>query len=132
MSKPSYESWGDGESVALVSSRLPVDLFLSECSDVFDRRYARSVVRVFRAGLMSSVASRLRPQGLRTFCSVDRSLPVRRWLVWSVALPVPVPVPVTPAGFSVGRVCSSCRGAFTVCADGSALTACGCGDCMPF
>ncbi len=130
MSRSSYEPWGDGESVALVSSRLPADRFGSECSDVFERRYARLVVRVVRADLMRSVAGRLRPQGLRTFCAVDPSLSVCRWLVWSVALPVAEPV--AGAGFSVGRVCSQCRGVFMVCGDGQVLTRCPCGDCMPF
>ncbi len=127
---PTFEPWGDGESVALVSSRLPVEEFASCCGEVFERRYIRRVVRVLRSDLLPHVSARLRPQGLRTFSAVDPELPVRRWLVWSVAVPVPEWIP--PAEFSVGRVCGGCRGAFTVCADGQVLMRCPCGDCMPF
>jgi hypothetical protein len=133
VARPSYESWGDGESVALVSSRLPVDQFASECALVFDLRYGRVLLRVFLADLLPSVAARLRPQGLRTYCAVDPSLRVRRWLVWSVPVVAgPAVQLVARSQRSVGRVCASCRGAFTVCGDGRLLTACPCGDCMPF
>ncbi len=84
---PSYTYWGDGESVALVSSRVPVESFASELENVFWFRYRRRVVRVLKASLMPSVASSLRPQGLRTYSPVDPSWPLSRWLVWSVALP---------------------------------------------
>ncbi len=130
MPRPCYEPWGDGESVALVSSRVPVEAFTSECADVFERRYLRRVVRVLRADLLPNVSARLRPQGLRAFSKVDPTLPLRRWLVWSVAAPAVQLVPRD--AFSVGRVCALCRGTFTVCGDGQVLTACPCGDCMPF
>ncbi len=84
-SLPSYTYWGDGESVALVSSRLPLEMFERECTDVFWFRHKRRVVRVLPARLMPDVAAGLRPQGLRTFNAVDPSWSVRRWLVWSVS-----------------------------------------------
>ncbi len=84
-SLPSYTYWGDGESVALISSRVPVESFTAECKDVFDFRYKRRVVRVVPARLLPEVAVPLRPQGLRTFDPVDPPWSLRRWLVWSVA-----------------------------------------------
>ncbi len=81
---PSHTCWGDCESVALVSSRVPVEAFPSEVESVFWFRYRRRVVRVLPARLLPQVAASLRPQGLHTFSRVDPSWPLRRWLVWSV------------------------------------------------
>jgi hypothetical protein len=125
MGRASHEPWGDGESVALVSSRVPVDMFARECAEVFDRRYFRCVVRVFRADLLPHVASRLRPQGLRTFCAVDPSLPVRRWLVWSVGESVALASGVL-VNVDLTRKCGSCGTFFTH------DTCCYCGGCVPF
>jgi hypothetical protein len=131
--RPAYEYWGDGENVALVSSRVPPEAFLSECSEVFDFRHRRRVVRVLKASVLPAVASRLRPVGLRTYTRVDPSLKASRWLVWSVPCPDVDTDPGPASGAtSVGRVCSLCRGAFTVIADGRVLTACPCGECWPF
>jgi hypothetical protein len=125
MGKPTHEPWGDGESVALVSSRVPVERFASECADVFDQRYFRRVVRVLRADLLPHVAARLRPQGLRTFCPVDSSLPVRRWLVWSVGESVALASGAV-VNVDLTRKCGGCGTFFTD------DTPCYCGGCVPF
>lgn len=125
MSKPSFESWGDGESVALVSSRVPVDLFARECAEVFDRRYFRRVVRVLRANLLPHVSGRLRPQGLRTFSPVDPSLPIRRWLVWSVGESVALASGAL-VNVDLTRKCGGCGTFFTE------DVPCYCGGCVPF
>ncbi len=82
MTRPYDLYYGDGVYVCLRASRLPVDVFHAEICTNLRMREGREVVASVPAYMRPELAEELRCTGQRTQAALDKTAPVRRWLVF--------------------------------------------------